>query len=171
MSNFQSIPPEYRITDVDASGIPILEVPTLPPMREKERSEFGWRLYEARKRAGLTQVELAKRAGFGSQGSIAELEKLGQGSSHTPMLATALGVTPEWLATGDENQRTAWPFSADLFSAISGLAPKEVEKLEGVMRAHLGILPSQTQAALADEYKSLVAKIPPKQKRKKSTQM
>lgn len=63
------------------------------------RSEFGQRLLQARKHAQMTQVQAAKAVGM-SQGTYAELEKTGNGSSFTVSLAKAYGVNPEWLATG-----------------------------------------------------------------------
>ncbi len=63
------------------------------------RSEFGNRLYQARKQAGLTQSQLAKAVGM-SQGTYAELEKTGQGSSYTPAIAGVCNVSVEWLAYG-----------------------------------------------------------------------
>ncbi|WP_291585828.1 XRE family transcriptional regulator [Comamonas sp. UBA7528] len=62
-------------------------------------TDFGKRLKEARKHAGLTQQQLAKKVGIG-QSTIAELEKSGQGSSHVPAIAAHLRVSPLWLANG-----------------------------------------------------------------------
>jgi transcriptional regulator with XRE-family HTH domain len=128
MINFQStITPEYRLSDSDASGFPIIVPPTLRHMRQKQRSDFGQRVYDARKKAGLTQKELAKKAGFESQGSIAELEWIGQGSSNTLQLAAALGVSPDWLATGNATA-PEWPF-ADIVTASEWAAlPDEVKQ-------------------------------------------
>ena len=64
------------------------------------RSDFGKRLLDSRRHAGLTQVQLAKAAGM-SHGNYAELEKVGVGSSFTPQIAEACGVSAHWLATGD----------------------------------------------------------------------
>lgn len=69
-------------------------------MREPERSEFGARLFKARKFAKLTQAQLSKKAGGPGQSTIAELELSGMGSSHTAQLANACGVRPEWLSDG-----------------------------------------------------------------------
>jgi transcriptional regulator with XRE-family HTH domain len=98
-------------------------------MREKERSEFGQRLHDARESAGLTQKQLAKLAGFKSQGSIAELEKSGQGSSKTLQLAAACRVTPEYLATG-QNKPVAgpWPFLGIVTPEEWALLPDEVRE-------------------------------------------
>lgn len=64
------------------------------------RSEFGERLYEARKSAGLTQAALAKSVGM-SQPTYSDLEKNGQGSSYTSAIANKCGVVSLWLETGD----------------------------------------------------------------------
>ena len=55
-------------------------------------TEFGQRLKQARKAAALTQAQLAKKVGIG-QSTIAELEKIGSGSSHTPAIAAILNVS------------------------------------------------------------------------------
>lgn len=68
-------------------------------MRVKERTDYGDRLFKARRHAALTQAELAKRTGM-SQSNLAELETTGQGSAKTPQLATATGVRVQWLAEG-----------------------------------------------------------------------
>ena len=63
------------------------------------RTEFGQRLFTARKSAKLTQLKLSKAVGM-SQGTYGELELTGQGSSYTPAIARELGVSVEWLAYG-----------------------------------------------------------------------
>lgn len=73
--------------------------PTLFGMRPKERTPFGARLFEARKAAKLTQPKLAAMVGM-SQGTLAEAEYTAQGSTFTPQLAKACGVSADWLATG-----------------------------------------------------------------------
>lgn len=62
-------------------------------------TDFGKRLKEARKHAGLTQQQLARKVGIG-QSTIAELERSGLGSSHVTAIAVACGVSPFWLADG-----------------------------------------------------------------------
>ena len=63
------------------------------------RSDFGQRLLDARKRAKRTQAQLCAAVGL-KQGSYAELEATGQGSSYTPKIAAYLGVSVNWLAYG-----------------------------------------------------------------------
>lgn len=95
------------------------------------RSAFGARLAQARKHAKLTQINAAKAVKM-SQGTLAELEQEGQGSSYTAQLAEIYGVNPNWLATGKGQMHIAekktikdaveppphqtidveWPFSA-----------------------------------------------------------
>ncbi len=75
--------------------MPIAKADTIVLMR----SEFGSRLYIARKYAKLTQSELAKRVGM-SQPNLAELESKGQASGLTPAIAIVCGVSVQWLAYG-----------------------------------------------------------------------
>lgn len=65
-------------------------------------SNFAERLKAARQYAGLTQKQLADRSGV-PQPNISRIERGGQDSSaHLVGLATACGVRPEWLASGQE---------------------------------------------------------------------
>jgi len=68
-------------------------------MDKSGRTAFGVRLVAARKHAQLTQQKAAKAASM-SQGTLAELEQEGQGSSYTTQLAAIYGVNVMWLATG-----------------------------------------------------------------------
>lgn len=62
--------------------------------------ELKDRLKQARKNAGLTQVELADRAGI-KQASISEIERgLTRTSGHLIKLARICGVDPVWLSEG-----------------------------------------------------------------------
>lgn len=65
-----------------------------------DRSEFGNRLYTARKHARMTQKELAQAVGMG-QSSLAEAERSGAGSTFVLELARATGVRPAWLSAGE----------------------------------------------------------------------
>lgn len=62
-------------------------------------TDFGKRLKEARKHAGLTQAQLAKKVGIG-QSTIAELERSGNGSSYVSTMAVTMRVSPLWLEKG-----------------------------------------------------------------------
>lgn len=73
---------------------------TLPPMRIKERTEFGARLFEARTDARLSQAELAKRVGM-SQNNLSYLEQHGTGSPKIASLARECGVRLLWLERGE----------------------------------------------------------------------
>lgn len=68
-------------------------------------TDFGKRLKEARKHAGLTQQQLAKKVGIG-QSTIAELERTGNGSSHVSTMAVTMRVSPLWLEKGVGNMLT-----------------------------------------------------------------
>lgn len=62
--------------------------------------ELKDRLKRARKNAGLTQVELAERAGI-KQASVSEIERgITRTSGHIVKLAQICGVDPVWLAEG-----------------------------------------------------------------------
>ena len=81
-------------------------------------SEFGQRLKTARKAAKMTQADLAKKVGIG-QSTVAELEKTGNGSSHTPAIADALGVAALWLANGEGSMKTG--FDANVQRVPAGM--------------------------------------------------
>ena len=68
-------------------------------MEKTGRSAFGQRLAEARKHARMTQINAAKAVKM-SQGTLAELENDGIGSSYTAQLADIYKVDANWLATG-----------------------------------------------------------------------
>jgi SOS-response transcriptional repressor LexA len=62
------------------------------------KTTFGVRLKQARREAGMTQKELASKAGI-KQGTLSELENdKYAASAHTPQLAAALRVNALWLA-------------------------------------------------------------------------
>ena len=68
-------------------------------------TDYGKRLRQARKHAGLTQMQLVKKTGI-PQSTISTAERKGKGSSETPVYARACGVDPYWLATGRESMET-----------------------------------------------------------------
>jgi len=62
-------------------------------------TEYGNRLRQARKHAGLNQVQLAKQTGL-AQSTISSAERLGNGSTDNAVYAKACGVSAHWLETG-----------------------------------------------------------------------
>lgn len=69
-------------------------------MRDKERTPYGQRLFDARKATGLTQPKVAVILGI-SQSNLSDLERGAMGSSFTAELATLYRCDPLWLATGE----------------------------------------------------------------------
>ncbi|MEB2554076.1 helix-turn-helix domain-containing protein [Burkholderia cenocepacia] len=66
---------------------------------------LGTRIKSARKEAGLTQVELAKKVHI-TQPTLSDLENGHTDSTSSLVeLAMALGVRPEWLATGKGDRK------------------------------------------------------------------
>jgi len=63
-------------------------------------TEYGNRLRQARKHAGLNQVQLAKQTGL-AQSTISSAERLGNGSTDNAVYAKACGVSAHWLETGE----------------------------------------------------------------------
>jgi len=62
---------------------------------------LAYRLREARTAAGLTQKDVAERAGMG-QPNYSDLERgKNVGTTLLPVIAAVLGVRGYWLATGD----------------------------------------------------------------------
>jgi phage repressor protein C with HTH and peptisase S24 domain len=89
------------MTDILITGCPIVNIGRLMFMRSnRERSGFGQRMYEARKRAGLTQKEVQAKLGI-SQSNMSDLEGMAESSSFTAQLASLYGCSPNWLATGE----------------------------------------------------------------------
>lgn len=68
--------------------------------REKQRSDFGSRMHEARKAAQLTQQQAARAMEL-SQSTISELELKAEGSTLVVQFARLYGCSADWLATGD----------------------------------------------------------------------
>lgn len=133
MSSFQFISGEYRLPDCMSSGLPILGISRLAHMREKTRTEFGRRVFDSRKDAGLTQVQLAAACDL-AQSTIAEMETIATGSSYTPRVARALAVSADWLATGDgERQSSAWPFPDIDRARFDDLLPNQKIEIQGVV--------------------------------------
>lgn len=67
---------------------------------------FGDRVRLARLRAGLTQMQLAVKAGLSRQSLISKIERGVQESNFTTVVSIArvLNVSLDWLANGNEAQ-------------------------------------------------------------------
>ncbi|MDR2365837.1 MAG: helix-turn-helix transcriptional regulator [Zoogloeaceae bacterium] len=88
-------------------------------------STFGQRLREARKEAGMTQLQLARLVGL-AQATISNIEsERNQGSVESTALARALRVLPDWLAEGRGPKRRQDDGEADNAGSLSGLIPIE----------------------------------------------
>lgn len=75
-------------------------------------STLAARTRHARKNAGLTQEDLARKLGL-SQGTITHIESgRNKETIHIIALAKLLGVRAEWLATGEGDMVDGWPFKA-----------------------------------------------------------
>tara|TARA_R110001592_G_scaffold66684_1_gene204862 strand:+ start:260 stop:589 length:330 start_codon:yes stop_codon:yes gene_type:complete len=89
---------------------------------------IGIRLKEARKRAKLTQQALANLAGV-TQARISSIEMNVQStSSYVVELADALGVSPQWLKTGEnrgDEDREFTPTEIKILSLLRQLEPEQ----------------------------------------------
>lgn len=91
------------------------------------RTEFGKRLVQARKTVGWSQKELAARVGI-AQSSLSSSETIHESSTHTVQLARALGVNPEWLATGKGAREGSWsPLPAGEVIQRPAAAPRPLD--------------------------------------------
>lgn len=68
---------------------------------------FGWRLRITRRNAGYTQLDIARLC-MVSRGTVSRWEKLIQPpptrGRETAQIAELLGVSPEWLRTGEDGK-------------------------------------------------------------------
>jgi phage repressor protein C with HTH and peptisase S24 domain len=159
MNEVQSIPAEYRITDLIASGFPIHQPTTLSDMR----SEFGQRLLEARQHAKLTQGQFCKAVGI-SQSTLAGLEKTGQGSSHVALMAKVAGVRVDWLANGQGEMLEAR--GAQLPDEASSVPHEKFKYVWVVGKGSGGLLPDRLwtdgdhPVGITSEYAEVVSQDP-----------
>ncbi len=66
---------------------------------DRERTPFGARMFESRKRAQLTQEQVRAAIGIG-QSTLVDIEYKATSSGWTPQLAALYEVDALWLATG-----------------------------------------------------------------------
>lgn len=81
------------------NGLPIVNIGKLLPMATRGRTAFGLRMYEARKRAKMTQEKAAEVVGI-AQSTLSELETVANGSTYTVKLAAVYGCSAAWLSDG-----------------------------------------------------------------------
>jgi transcriptional regulator with XRE-family HTH domain len=112
-------------------GLPFVNIGKVISMVSKrstrERSPFGLRMFQARERAGLTQVDVCQRLEI-SQGTLSGLELSAASSGKVVEFAKLYDVDAEWLSTG---RGIAPPgLSGELDS--SGPIAREPERTYGV---------------------------------------
>jgi transcriptional regulator with XRE-family HTH domain len=102
-------------------------------------TDYGKRLKEARKSAGMTHARLSKLTGI-PQSTISTAERMGNGSSDTVVYAKALGVDPAWLATGegDIDGATKWPFKLFTLAEFLGLPEEDRRAVEDFAYGRIG---------------------------------
>lgn len=78
----------------------------------------GERIKKLREAAGMTQQELAERAGYTHKASIQMIEvgKAGIPAGRLPLIADALGVSMHYLETGEESPEWADEFLRSVLS-------------------------------------------------------
>lgn len=78
----------------------------------RDRTPFGFRMWQARKRASLTQMQVRKAIGV-SQGTLSEAEHEHHTSGLTPQFAALYGCSAHWLATGEGDPQWTTPGTPD----------------------------------------------------------
>jgi len=117
--------------------------------KERERTEFGNRLYRARKHAKLNQAQLAKLVGM-SQGTLGEAEYTAQSSSYTLKIAAATGVRVEWLVLGHEPMVGPETIAREKLKAYARPAEREdVEHCLQVLGELISGLPPRTRRTVS----------------------
>ena len=98
---------------------------------------LGDRLLWARKKAGLTQVQLSKKAGI-SQAAISDFEVGRTASGYGPTLfalAAALEVNVNWLQSGvGQPYQLGDADRESLHSMVDQLTPEQITIAKGLMR-------------------------------------
>ena len=180
MSVFQSMP-HYHARDFERQhhrdvmfnhtcDVRKMEIP--PPV-----GSFAWRLKSAREATGLTQKELAAKAGLKSQGAIGNIESgIRKGTTYIGQIAAVLKVNALWLETGEGprdlstspssapqqseviftpdnvvapsfDEPRRWPFSPEIYERIMTLGAEEVSELESALEHQLGLIEARLSRA------------------------
>jgi transcriptional regulator with XRE-family HTH domain len=108
----------------------------------KEQPDFGRRMADARRRAGLTQVELAKMLGVNQQAvTFWERQNVALRAEQLRSLAEALNVSSDYLigVSPHRNETNALPSGkiGRLFEQVSKLPRRQREKVVEFVEAFL----------------------------------
>lgn len=122
---------------------------------------IGARVKQARKAAGMTQIELAARAGL-KQSTISDLEVgKSQGTTNVASLAAAMAVNPLWLETGKGSMSPSpvlspepapddSPFMKSAVAIRIGDEPQTVPIRKVKLRLRAGVAGYETEPVLED---------------------
>lgn len=110
---------------------------------------LGQRIKERREEIGLGRRELAAQVGM-SYATLAGIENGDQGTStRLHKLASALGVSPEWLETGAAPRAYAEETAAKLLARVDALGPERGEKLRALLEER-GLAPDHAEVPVWD---------------------
>jgi transcriptional regulator with XRE-family HTH domain len=101
--------------------------------RQEQRALLGKRVEALRKQKGMSQGELAKKAGFAGRASINNIEKglSGINVGKLPDLARALGVDP--LVLFDDDKQPDFTLEDKLVEKIKRLEGKDRMQIEAMI--------------------------------------
>lgn len=100
---------------------------------------FGERVKRLRLALGLTQAQLARRAGFAHQSAIGNIEAgKRDGSRNVAKLAAALCVDPAYLETGKGDPHQASVEVAEIIRIYESLPPEDKARAFRVFMAAVG---------------------------------
>ena len=101
--------------------------------KQEEREILGKKIEALRKAKGMTQEELAKKAGFAGRASINCIEKAHSGINvgRLPALARALGVDP--LVLFDDEKQPDYTLEDKLIEKVKRLDGKERMQIEAMI--------------------------------------
>lgn len=100
---------------------------------QQQREVLGKKVESLRKAKGMTQEELAKKAGFSGRGAINNIEKAHSGINvgRLPDLARALGVDP--LVLFDDDKQPDYTLDGALVEKFRRLDNKERMQVEAII--------------------------------------
>lgn len=100
---------------------------------QEQREILGRKIEDLRKAKGMTQEELAKKAGFSGRAAINNIEKGHSGINvgRLPDLARALGVDP--LVLFDHDKQPDFTIDGVLIEKVKRLDDKERKQIEAMI--------------------------------------